>query len=240
MTLRPRLAPLAGLLVPRPLAAAAGVLAITIACAGAYALTPERPPVAGTEALLDTPIPLLAGAPAPGAATAADRAYALGAQLERGLARQVVLARTGLASDELSIVFDPLSRPTASTPLADGAVGAARPRTPAQLVVGMPNPQLPLLALRASAPEPELAERLALAGVAALGALAAPAPGARASLVVRHLGPVRVRPGKRPPSAARLAACWGFACMGWLALLAGLAAYVRRRSGPARVAEATG
>ena len=240
MAPRARLRAVVGLIVPRPLAAFAGVAVVAVACVGAYALVAERPPLAGTEVLVDTPGSMLAGAPVAGAQTISDRAYALAAQLGRERARRILLARTGREPHELSVAFEAIAQPASATPLAAGAAGASRPRAPAQLVVGLPDERSPLIALRASAPDPEQAERLVLAGVAALRALAAPPPRAAPSLDVRRLGAVLMRPGASPPSPALIAAGGALACLAWLALLAGLALRADRRPPRARLAEAAG
>lgn len=210
--------------------AVGGLLGIAVACLAVQALDKGEPALARADVLVDTPSSLIAGV-TPGAATVADRAAALAAQLPRERPRRVIAETAGLAPAAVEILTADLLVPASPTPVAE-AVATARSAGPVLLTAGLLDRRAPVITLTAAAGDQALTARLVRGGIAALRELAAPPPGAPPAVRIEPLGEVRVFEPKAGRSPALTAAIGSLAALGWLVALGVRAARSgsRRRS----------
>jgi hypothetical protein len=227
----------------RLLAAGAVVAALAgLALAGWLPIAGDRSTgAAQARVLIDTARPLAADAVAQRVDTIGIRTALLAELMAGDRMRTVMTRAAGLRDDELTVVVPSMGSPQIATPMPDRAASAAVSRRTAEVLTVTSDPAVPIITLRAAAPDAATAGRLVRAGATALGA-ASGAPHGPNGLVARPLGPARITTvvsGGR--SRGRLAAAAAVLLLaGWCGavVLADGAARLRRRLGVETVAGA--
>lgn len=165
------------------------LLAIAVALVGIQRGAGGAPTASSlTKVLIDTPKSLVADAQARGAGTIYTRARLVGALIADDDAKAAVARRAGLQPYELAIAGPGAAAPPdVITPLAEQAIAVAKP-TQSYLVSADVAPKLPIISIKADAPDREQAVKLDRAAVDTLSSVARDAPGGGKSVAIEQLG----------------------------------------------------
>jgi hypothetical protein len=198
-----------------PLVVAGGVLALVGSVLLAYHVSPSAPHlvaretvrgVASNRVLVDTPTSQVVEAAPKGSDTLLQRADLLADAVATDAGIAMIVRRLGIPRAELSVYNPATLAPETAIPLpVRASEAAASAGVPYALTVAR-DPLLPIISLFAWAPDRRRAAELVDAGVAAMRAIAAPAPGTPAVLVADPVGRTQaatvVKTRKRKAAAA--------------------------------------
>jgi hypothetical protein len=195
--------------------------------------------VATTSVLVDTPRQQLVDRSSAGVATLGWRAALLAELLGTEPAKRRIARDVPIATRMLSVVAPELNLPTIPASLPDAASKAAASSLAPYVLTTRTNGVLPLIEIRAEAPNIEQASRLADAAVSELeaGAVLGPRPDSPRFGVDRVAG-VSARAAPADPQVMRALALGGFFFCLWCAMIIVVPAALEwwRRSGAERPA----
>jgi hypothetical protein len=222
----------------RLLVALGAMLALALALLSLYRISPGLPPslqsqttrsgFAWQRLLVDTPHSVLADAKALGADAIASKAVLLGDLTEGDSVRRQMAADIGVRPADVGVIGPGSLVPAMVTPLATQALEVTRPHQP-YLVSISESPDLPILSVFATAPEPADAARLVRATAAAIGSLSRRALGPGGEARVEPLGAVQTGARVGGPRKAKALAVAAILLLLWCVGVVLFDALARRR-----------
>jgi hypothetical protein len=172
------------------LTAAGAVVAVFVAIAAAGLLPTAGPQSTGAgqaRVLVDTPRPLAGDVQAFGIDTIGARSALLAELVASDRMKPLIARSAGLRASELTVIVPSMGSPRVSMPMPDRAAATATMSPAAHVLTVTTDARMPVITLRATAPDPAAAGRILAAATTTL-ASAARSPGGGETLVARPLG----------------------------------------------------